>query len=89
MIDVLVIQAGRDALMMTLALAGPVLVIVLVVGLSIAIFQAVTQVNEMTLAYVPKILVTFGVLAVLGPWMLTMIVSYTSGLLNRLPEMVR
>jgi flagellar biosynthetic protein FliQ len=89
MTDVLVLQAGRDALMLTLFLAGPILVVGLVVGVVISVFQAATQVNELTLAYVPKILAVFATVALLGPWMIGMIVGYTTGLLARLPELVK
>ncbi|GIW07814.1 MAG: flagellar biosynthetic protein FliQ [Dehalococcoidia bacterium] len=89
MTDLLVLQAGRDALMLTLFLAGPILLVGLVVGLLISVFQAATQVNEMTLAYVPKILAVFATVAILGPWMIGTMVSYTTGLLERLPELIK
>jgi flagellar biosynthetic protein FliQ len=87
--DALVLQAGREALQLTLLIGGPVLLVGLLVGVVVSIFQAATQVNEMTLAYVPKILAVFATVALLGPWMVATLVSYTSGLLARLPELVR
>lgn len=87
--ELLVLQAGRDALTLTLMLTGPILIVALIVGLVISVFQAATQVNEMTLAYVPKILAVFATVGILGPWMLGMLVGYTSRLLERLPELVR
>ncbi|MCL6648243.1 MAG: flagellar biosynthesis protein FliQ [Chloroflexi bacterium] len=89
MSDALVLQAGREALQLTLLIGGPVLLVGLLVGVVVSIFQAATQVNEMTLAYVPKILAVFATVALLGPWMVATLVSYTSGLLARLPELVR
>ncbi|MFN8535299.1 MAG: flagellar biosynthesis protein FliQ [Dehalococcoidia bacterium] len=89
MTDLLVLQAGRDALMLVLFIAGPILLVGLVVGLLISVFQAATQVNEMTLAYIPKIVAIFATVALLGPWMIGTMVSYTSGLLERLPELIK
>jgi flagellar biosynthetic protein FliQ len=63
---------------MMLMLAGPLLAVSLVVGLIVSIVQAVTQVNEMTLTFVPKVIAIFGVLIVLGPWMLQMLLGYTA-----------
>jgi flagellar biosynthetic protein FliQ len=61
----------------------------LVVGLLISVFQALTQINEQTLTFVPKILAVFGALLVAGPWLLNSLVGYTTGLFTMLPAMVR
>jgi flagellar biosynthetic protein FliQ len=74
----LVIGLGQQAVLMMVMLAGPLLAVSLVVGLVVSIFQAVTQVNEMTLTFVPKVIAIFAVLIVLGPWMLQMLLGYTA-----------
>ena len=74
----LIIGLGQQAVLMMVMLAGPLLAVSLVVGLVVSIFQAVTQVNEMTLTFVPKVIAIFAVLIVLGPWMLQMLLGYTA-----------
>ena len=73
-----IIGLGQQAVLMMVMLAGPLLAVSLVVGLVVSIFQAVTQVNEMTLTFVPKVIAIFAVLIVLGPWMLQMLLGYTA-----------
>lgn len=85
----LVIEIGRNALTVTLLIAGPMLGLGLVVGLAVSIFQAVTQINEATLTFVPKILAIFIVLAVMGSWMISVMISYTANLFGFLPYMIR
>lgn len=80
---------GRDAMLLSLYLGGPLLMISLVVGLVISLFQAVTQINEMTLTFVPKIVGMGIILLVFGPWMLQNLVQFTIELFNLLPTMVR
>jgi flagellar biosynthetic protein FliQ len=89
MTESMIMTVARDALTMTLMLAAPVLAVCLVVGLVVSLFQAVTQINEMTLSFVPKMIGVGAVLLVLGPWMLQQIVRFTAGLLNQLPSLVR
>ena len=74
----LIIGLGQQAVLMMVLLAGPLLAVSLVVGLVVSIFQAVTQVNEMTLTFVPKVIAIFAVLILLGPWMLQMLLGYTA-----------
>jgi flagellar biosynthetic protein FliQ len=74
----LIIGIGQQAVVMMLLLAGPLLAVSLVVGLLVSVFQAVTQVNEMTLTFVPKVIAIFAVLILLGPWMLQMLLGYTA-----------
>jgi flagellar biosynthesis protein FliQ len=74
----LIIGLGQEAVLMMVLLAGPLLAVSLVVGLVVSIFQAVTQVNEMTLTFVPKVIAIFAVLILLGPWMLQMLLGYTA-----------
>lgn len=84
-----VIGIGRSALELTFALAGPVLLFGLVVGLAVSIFQALTQINEVTLTFIPKIAATAAALVLFGPWMLTRLVSFTTTLFQSLPNYVR
>ena len=84
-----VIGVGRGALELTFMLAGPVLLAGLVAGLGVAVFQAMTQINEITLTFIPKILATVGVLALFGPWMLTRLITFTTTLFQSLPGYVR
>jgi flagellar biosynthesis protein FliQ len=89
MTDQIVLELGRNALTTTLMLAGPILGIAMVVGLVISIFQAVTQINEATLTFVPKIIAIFAAFAVFGAWMISTMIGYTSNLFAFLPNMVR
>ena len=79
----------RHALTLTLLLSAPMLAFGLIVGLAVSIFQAVTQINEMTLAYIPKILAVFVALAIFGPWMLQMTLNFTSTIFMSLPSLVK
>ena len=81
------IEAARNALIVALELAGPLLAASLAVGMLVSIFQAVTQINEQTLSFVPKILVVAGTLAVLGPWMAQTLVTYLVSTFNALPTL--
>lgn len=72
-----------------LMVSAPILGASLVIGLVISVFQAVTQINEATLSFVPKILGIFAVVALLGPWMLTLLLEFTTKLILSLPEMAR
>jgi flagellar biosynthetic protein FliQ len=83
-----VVTVGRHALEMTLMLAAPLLLTALAVGLLVGIFQAATQINEMTLSFIPKLLAMAAVLALSGPWMLRQLVEYTRGLIESIPGMI-
>jgi len=72
----LVMELGRQSLQLTVLLAAPILLVSLVVGLLIAMFQAATQINEMTLSFVPKLLVIAVVLVWAGPWMLRLMTDF-------------
>ncbi len=83
-----VVDLARNALMIALMLCGPLLVTALVVGLTISVLQTVTQIQEQTLSFVPK-LVLVAVVFLLGlPWMLHLIVRYTSDLFRSIPALV-
>jgi flagellar biosynthetic protein FliQ len=84
----MVITVGRHALEMTLMLAAPLLLTALAVGLIVGIFQAATQINEMTLSFIPKLLAMAAVLAFTGPWMIKSLVEYTRGLIESIPSLV-
>jgi flagellar biosynthetic protein FliQ len=84
-----VIGIGRSALELTLALAGPVLLFGLVAGLAVSVFQALTQINEITLTFIPKIVATAAALVLFGPWMLTRLINFTATLFQSLPTYVR
>jgi flagellar biosynthetic protein FliQ len=89
MTEAFIVTLGRDTLTMALMLAAPMLGLSLVIGLAVSLFQAVTQINEMTLTFVPK-LIGFGVvLAVFGPWMLQQLIRFTVNLFDLIPYMVR
>jgi flagellar biosynthetic protein FliQ len=77
-----------DAMGVTIKVAAPMLVAGLVVGLLVSIFQAVTQIQEQTLSFIPKIVALVAVVAIAGPWMLGTIVSWTSDLWTAIPQYV-
>jgi flagellar biosynthetic protein FliQ len=84
----MVVTVGRHALEMTLMLAAPLLLTALAVGLIVGIFQAATQINEMTLSFIPKLLAMAAVLAFTGPWMIKSLVEYTRGLIESIPGLI-
>jgi flagellar biosynthetic protein FliQ len=81
----MVMQLCRNALEIALILAGPVLIFGLVAGLTVAVFQALTQINEMTLIFIPKIAATVLAIVLFGPWMLQKLVNYTTALFESIP----
>ena len=83
-----VITIGRQAMEVTILLAGQILLSSLVVGLIIAMFQAITSINEMTLTFVPKLMVVAVVLMTAGPWMIRQITGFTQRLVENLPYMI-
>ena len=83
------IDVAQKAFLIALQIGGPLLAVSLMVGMLVSVFQAVTQINEQTLSFVPKILVVAGALAFLGPWMATTLVSYMVGTFNALPQLAR
>ncbi|QGG48184.1 flagellar biosynthesis protein FliQ [Heliorestis convoluta] len=79
-----VIQLARDALVAVLTIGTPILAGSLVIGLAISLFQATTQIQEATLAFVPKIIGVFLIIFILGPWLLQSMLQYTGQLLGEL-----
>ena len=84
-----VTSLGRDALLVVLLVCAPLLGFALLVGVTISIFQAVTQIQEMTLTFVPKIIITFIALIVFGPWIIRILLNFTSNLFINLPEYMK
>ena len=83
-----VVTIGQQALTVMLLLAAPLLLTSLVVGLIVSVLQAATQINEMTLSFIPKLIATLVVLIVAGPWMLTFFVDYVRRLFESIPGAV-
>lgn len=83
-----VMTVGRQALEVTALLAGPLLIASLIVGLVIAMFQAATQINEMTLTFIPKLITIGAVLLIGGPWLLQSLMSFTIRLFQSIPQLI-
>jgi flagellar biosynthesis protein FliQ len=83
-----VMTVGSRALEITLMLAAPLLLVALVTGLIVGAFQAATQINEMTLSFIPKLIAMAVTLVVAGPWMLKVLVSYTRELFESIPGLI-
>ena len=80
-----VIALGRQAIYTTMVVSAPMLILALVVGLTISILQAITQIHEMTLTFIPKIVAVAVALVIFLPWMITTIVNYTHQLFAMIP----
>ncbi|MET0232316.1 MAG: flagellar biosynthesis protein FliQ [Rhodanobacteraceae bacterium] len=83
-----VMGIGQHALVVTLMIAAPLLLTALAVGLLVGVLQAATQINEMTLSFIPKLLALAAVLVIAGPWMLRTLIDYTRHLIESLPSLV-
>ena len=79
---------GQQALWVTMMIAAPLLLSALAVGLLVGMFQAATQINEMTLSFIPKLLVLVLALVMAGPWMLSVIVNYSRQLFAQIPSLI-
>ena len=79
---------GQQALWVTMLISAPLLLSALAVGLLVGMFQAATQINEMTMSFIPKLLVLVGALIVCGHWMLGIIVDYTRQLMHQIPSLI-
>ncbi len=84
----IVTTIGQQALWVTMLIASPLLISALAVGLLVGMFQAATQINEMTLSFIPKLLVMVLALVAAGPWMLSLIVNYTKRLMEQIPTLI-
>lgn len=83
-----VMTIGTHALKITLLLAAPMLIVALALGLLVGIFQAATQINEMTLSFIPKLLGMAATVVVAGPWMLKVMIDYTRELFESIPGLI-
>ena len=83
-----VINVSMQAMQLAFKIAMPLLLVGLVIGLVVSVFQAVTQIQEQTLTFIPKILATVAVLIVGGPWMLDQLLSYTTDLWLAIPDLI-
>ncbi|WP_280553089.1 flagellar biosynthesis protein FliQ [Halomonas sp. 25-S5] len=83
-----VMNIAYQGMRVTLLLAGPLLLTALATGLLVSLFQAATQINEMTLSFIPKILAVFTVLVLAGPWLLKLITNFTIELFTNIPSMI-
>lgn len=89
MTDSTVIDVAQQALSLSFMMCAPILGFGLVVGLTVAVFQAATQIHEMTLTFIPKMLAVGVAMVLFGPWMLTRMLDFTSGLLESIPMLVK
>lgn len=83
-----VMTMGRTAMEVTLMISAPLLLVALIIGLIVSIFQAATQINEATLSFIPKLVGIFVVLIVAGPWMLSIMLDYMRNVFNGIPGMI-
>ena len=83
-----IMSMGNQAIQVSLVLAAPLLLVALVIGLIISIFQAATQINEATLSFIPKLLAVFATLVIAGPWMLGQMLDYIRALFMSIPQLV-
>ena len=84
----MVMDMAYRGMKVTLLLASPLLIAALLIGLLISLFQAATQLNELTLSFIPKMLGVFGVLVLTGPWLIQLISDYTTELFKSIPLML-
>jgi len=89
MTEEVIIKLGQDALRTTAMLAAPMLLSTLVVGLAVSIFQALTQINEATLTFIPKMVIVAAVFVLAGPWMMDIMSQYTITLFENIATVVR
>ena len=83
-----VMTMGYQAMKLTLLLGAPLLLVALVTGLFISLFQAATQINEATLSFIPKLLAVFATAVIAGPWMLGLMLDYMRNLFSSIPQLV-
>ncbi|PZR07873.1 MAG: flagellar biosynthetic protein FliQ [Archangium gephyra] len=78
----------QQALVMVLVISGPPIVMALIIGFGISVFQAATQIQEQTLSFAPKLVVIFGILGLAGPWMGTTLLRFTFNIYDRFPALI-
>ena len=84
----MVMNLVRQALEITILVSAPLLLTALLTGLLVSVFQAATQINEMTLSFIPKLLAIFLALVLAGPWMVNLMVDFTRQLISGIPGMI-
>jgi len=84
----MVVDIGRQAVEITLMMAAPLFLAALITGLVVSVFQAATQINEMTLTFVPKLVAVFATMVIAGPWMITLITDFTRRLFESIPTLI-
>lgn len=83
-----VMTMGYEAMKLALLLSAPMLLVALVTGLIVSLFQAATQINEATLSFIPKLLAVFATAVIAGPWMLGLVLDYIRTLFSSIPQLV-
>ena len=89
MTEQFVIHIAREAIYNTVPAAAPMLGLALIIGFAVGIFQAVTSINEMTLTFVPKIIIVMAAIVVFSPWILNIMMNFTVEIMNQLPLVSR
>lgn len=89
MSEELVLSVGAEAIKVCLLIAGPMLAAAMVIGIAVSVLQAITQINEATLTFIPKMLAIILVLVIMAPWMLDVIQEYTRNVIGNAGEWVR
>jgi flagellar biosynthetic protein FliQ len=84
----MIMDIGRQAVEITLMMAAPLFLAALLTGLAVSVFQAATQINEMTLSFVPKLVAIFLTMVIAGPWMITLITDFASRLYLSIPSLI-
>jgi flagellar biosynthesis protein FliQ len=84
----MVINLAKQSIYTIMLISAPMLLIALAVGLLVSVFQAMTQIQEQTLAFIPKIIAVFISIVLFGPWMLTVLLDYTRDLFQNLPQLI-
>ena len=85
----MIIELGQQAMLTILLLSAPMLILGLIVGLAVSIFQAATQIQEATLAFIPKIVVIMGSIVIFGPWLLSVIIDFTLKLYTNMNNFIQ
>jgi len=83
-----VVKLGQQTLTLVIYVSGPMLIVALIVGLGVSIFQAVTQIHEMTLTFIPKILAVVAVVMLILPWIIRQMVDFTTQLIRSIPTVI-
>ena len=83
-----ILRATTEGLLMVVVVCGPPILLSMIVGLSVSLFQAVTQIQEATLTFVPKMIIIFGTIAALGPWLGAALLNYTRMCFTEFPKLL-